>query len=335
MRSNEVKPDEIRIPGFVDLQVNGHRGVDFSSPELTIGGVTSVCEALRDHGVAGFLPTIISSPPSLIRRNSGLIARAQQQSPAGSAILGIHLEGPFLETSKGSRGAHRLEHMSRPSLELLNGMVQWCQGLLRLITVSPGLPGIEELIRTAVSNRIAVSLGHHNASRSAILRALEAGATAQTHLGNGIAGRLNRTNNALFHVLAEDRLAAMIIADGHHLPQSFLQTVWEIKGRARTIMVSDQSPITGLPPGRYRTLGNDVILDAHGKVSNPAEGHLVGSGLTIDHSVLNLLRLRICDPVDIGMIAFENPLRLINIPLPQSRDGRFVVVRPHRVEVTR
>lgn len=316
---------ETSVPGFVDLQVNGYLGTDFSDANLAASDVVGATRALRDAGTVAFLATFVTLPPDLLRRNIAVVLEACREPDVGSVILGFHVEGPFIDPRPGARGAHNEKYVRAPDVALFEDIYAWAQGKLRLFTVAAGVPGVEAVISAARHRGVAVSVGHHLSDRAALDEAVSAGATLHTHLGNGIPNTLPRTDNPIFHALANDRLAAMIITDGHHTPPSFIETVLKVKKPANTIIVSDQSSVAGLPPGEYRTLGNRAILDSSGRLYNPDSDHLVGSASTILQCVNHLASLGLCSSRELITMALRNPLRAIGTRGRfRSRPPRYV-----------
>ncbi|MFW5744901.1 MAG: N-acetylglucosamine-6-phosphate deacetylase, partial [Spirochaetota bacterium] len=251
-------PASIAFPGFVDLQVNGTHGIDFSAEGLTGTECDRAFALVRDGGTAAFLPTVITAPEDRLRRNLGTIAAAARSFGRPAAVPGIHLEGPFLDPTPGAIGAHNPEWVARPDPALLDRLQDAAGGMIRVLTVSAGVPGVEALIEHAAGQGVIVSLGHQMAGYEEVRRAADAGASMLTHLGNGMPHEVGRHENPLLAGLAEERLEAGIIADGHHLPGELVRLIVRVKGAERVALVSDAAPVAGLPPGRYTTLGNDV-----------------------------------------------------------------------------
>jgi len=301
----------MKLTGFVDLQVNGLGGVDFSDPELRGESFAEACRTVLSRGTAAFLPTMITSEPRTYERNLTLMAGLLDEPEFRGRLLGFHVEGPFISPEPGAVGAHNPAWVRRPDAELLDRMQDWARGKIRLLTVAAGLEGVEELIAHAVGMGITVSLGHHLADSAALARAAEAGARALTHLGNGVPLMLPRYPNPIWDGLAEDRLSMMVVADGHHLPTGVLSVMFRAKGIERSIVVSDASPAAGLPPGRHRVLGNDVILEPGGRLFNPETGYLVGSTSTILECMNVVARCCGYDLAALRALGFYNPLRLI------------------------
>lgn len=320
----------MRIRGLVDLQVNGYGGVDFSGNGLTEAQFARACRDLRTMGTTAFLPTLITSPPEVYERNLPVMAAVMGREEFRGRVLGIHLEGPFISSRDGARGAHSAQWTHEPDVEYLDKLIAWADGKVRLLTIAADSDGAEELARHAVDHGIAVSLGHHMADEQDLARLVRAGARALTHLGNGVPALLSRHRNPIWAGLGNDDLSATIIADGHHLPPPMLKTIIRTKGPQRCIIISDASPLAGLPPGRYESMGAHVVLEENGHLYNPATGYMAGSSATILACVNHLASLDIVTPEEIAAMAFDNPLRLIDAPPDEIAPGHEVHFDPER-----
>jgi N-acetylglucosamine-6-phosphate deacetylase len=297
--------------GYIDLQVNGCRGVDFSAPDLTADRFVSACQTLVASGTAGFLATLITSPVPLYERNLRLMTTALRWPEVRNCVLGFHLEGPFISPADGARGAHRREWVRLPDVELLRRLQDWAGGQIKIITLAAELPGACEFIRAARALGITVSLGHQLATAEQIRAAVDAGATLVTHLGNGLPHQLDRFNNPLWECLANDALTALVIADGHHVPAPMLKAMLRAKGVDRFIVTSDASPLALLPPGRYEALGNPCVLDASGRLYNPVTGYFVGSASTMRECVQHLASLGWLTADELATVSVRNPRRVL------------------------
>lgn len=219
-------------PGFIDLQVNGYAGFDVNADHLSEETILGLAAKLLAAGTTAFLPTIITAPETKILRAVETIARAHHSRPdLAHAIPGIHLEGPHIAPEDGARGAHAAEHVRPPELHEFDRLQQAAKGLIRLVTLSPHWPDAPAYIHELTKRGVIVSLGHTNATLQQISDAVDAGATLSTHLGNGIPAMLPRHPNPIWSQLADDRLRATFIADGHHLPAEILKVML----RAKTI----------------------------------------------------------------------------------------------------
>ncbi len=295
--------------GFVDLQVNGFLGVDFSSPALTEADFVRACRALLAQGTAAFLPTVITSARETYAHNLPLMAEVMAREEFQGRLLGFHLEGPFISRVPGAVGAHNPAYVRDPDVTFLERLLDWAAGRVRLLTLAAELPGAEDVARCAVERGIAVSIGHSLFTTADLDRLANAGATALTHLGNGLPNMLPRHDNPLWVGLAHDAYTAMLITDGHHLPASVIKVAARAKGADKLIVVSDASPVAGLPPGRYRFLDNDAILEPSGRFHNPEKHCLVGSSATMAQCVAHLASLEVFAEGELQQVGWENPRR--------------------------
>jgi len=304
----------LRIPGFIDLQVNGFMGVDFSSETLTEEAFRQAGHALIAQGTAAFLPTLITGHEARLHRNISLIGRAlKTDAKLARHVLGFHLEGPFISSKPGAVGAHDPAAVHVPDMAFFDQLNMWSEGRLRLLTLAAEVPGAADLARHAKACGVAVSCGHQFAGAADLARLAEAGATALTHLGNGMPNHVHRHNNSLLAGLAEERLKVMFIPDGHHLPEHVLKVFARAAGPKRLIATSDASPAAGLPPGIYDVLGNRAVLEPDGLLHNPEKQCLVGSSATLLFCMNVLHRLGLFTLEDLVRMGFHNPLALIGV----------------------
>jgi N-acetylglucosamine-6-phosphate deacetylase len=301
----------MQFPGFVDLQINGYKGVDFSGEKLTEQDFHFACQEIIRSGTVVFLPTVITSSAEIYQKNLKLIASVIKHKPFSMHIPGIHVEGPFISKEDGARGAHNKDWVRTPDIQFFDQLFRWSEGKIKLITVSAELNDADELCRHATKLGVRVSLGHQMANEADLEKMVKAGAVSLTHLGNGVPIQLHRHSNPIWAGMGNDELKAMIITDGHHLPPSLIKSIIRTKGISNVIVASDASPVAGLPPGKYNTLGNDAILDPSGKLYNPDSGYLVGSSSTMIDCMNYLLDLDILSTSQLLELGFFNPLKLI------------------------
>lgn len=272
-------------PGFFDLQVNGFAGVDFNDPATTPAEIVRASAAMRATGVTRYLPTLITTSLETFATCVRTLTAA-----ADPAIAGIHLEGPYISAVDGPRGAHPREHVRAASFDNFQRRQDAADGRIVLVTLAPEVEGALPLIERLVAQTIRVAIGHTAASPELIREAVQCGACMSTHLGNGCALELPRHPNFIWEQLADDRLAASFIADGHHLPPATFKAMLRAKSPARSVLVTDAMAAAGCPPGRYTLGGSVVELDATGRVAAPGARHLAGSALTMPQAVTNAVR---------------------------------------------
>ncbi|MCE5340008.1 MAG: amidohydrolase family protein [Planctomycetaceae bacterium] len=297
---------------LIDLQVNGYMGVDFSSPQLTESDFIYACQKMIKHGVTAFLPTIITSSENVYKRNLSLIAKASEKPELKEHILGIHAEGPFISKESGAVGAHNPKWTKKTDIDFLKKMQEWANGKIKILTMAAELQNADKLCKYACKNNISVFLGHQNAQLNDLERLADAGAKAVTHLGNGMPNMVNRHDNMLQYGLACDKLAATIITDGHHLPAHLIKTIIRAKGVDKVTVISDASPIAGMPPGKYNVLENETVLEKNGYLHNPKKKCMVGSSATLVECLKYLNKLNILTSRQIKKVVYNNPLQLIS-----------------------
>jgi N-acetylglucosamine-6-phosphate deacetylase len=301
------------FPGLADLQVNGYKGIGFSSPDLTEQQFLNTCRLLLREGCSAFLPTLVTSPVEVYKRNLPIIASVLGSQEFHGTIPGIHLEGPFISPEDGARGAHNRAWVRTADQQLLDELCEWSHNTVRLITVAAENAGIGDLIRHARRRGITVSIGHSLYNERNLAGAVDAGATALTHLGNALPHLINRHNNPVWEGCANDSLTAMMITDGHHLPPPVIKTILRAKGVERCAVVSDASTLSGMPSGKYESMGHTVIIDQSGKCYNPETGFLVGSSATMIGCMNYLASLKLLSAEELARIGFFNPLKIIGI----------------------
>ncbi|MHC4423188.1 MAG: N-acetylglucosamine-6-phosphate deacetylase [Planctomycetota bacterium] len=314
----------MKIPGLIDLQVNGYLGVDFSSGDLTQDDFTRACCEMLQTGITAFLPTMITSPTEVYKRNLPIIAKVLQADQFRGRLLGLHLEGPFISPADGARGAHNPKWIRKPDIDFFQQLIDWSDNTIKLTTIAAEAEGADQLACCATDRGITVSLGHQLATCDDLQKLAQAGARALTHLGNGVPALLPRHKNPIWAALANDSLTAMIITDGHHLPPSLLKTIIRTKTAQRCIVVSDVAPLAGMKPGRYEMMGNKVILEQNGRLYNPIEGYLVGSSATLLKCINHLASLNLATIDELIAMAFYNPLNLIKVD-PQEIAGGIAI----------
>lgn len=287
IRRGQVDEDIWISAGFIDLQMNGYGGDDVNAADCTAQTIVSLTRKVVSTGVTTFLPTIITASEERIVASLRAIAEARRCSRlCAEAIPYAHVEGPHISAAFGVRGAHPLEHVRPPSIAEFDRWQQGSDGLVGMITLSPAFDGAEAYIRYVTARGVHVALGHTDATPEQIGRAVDAGAKLSTHLGNGISPTLPRHPNILWTQLAEDRLAATMIADSHHLPADTLKSMVRAKGVKRSILVSDAVALAGTSPGTYDTpVGGRVELHANGRLNMVGTNFLSGAALPLKDGV--------------------------------------------------
>ena len=304
-------------PGLVDLQVNGVGGIEFNDPTLNVERLERACGLLDGQGVTSFLATIVTDSHETLKQCVAAIATARETSAMVSRrVAGIHLEGPYLSDQDGPRGAHPRQHCRPPDWDEFQTLQEAARGQIRLLTVSPHFDGSAEFIRQVTESGVTVAIGHTMANSEQIGAAVDAGARLSTHLGDGEHPQLPRHPNYIWDQLAEDRLMASIIADGHHLPAPVVQTFVRAKTPERIILISDITALAGMPPGHVATtsLGDVEVLDDGRLVVAGQREYLAGASMPLLVGMANVMRFAKVSTAEAIAMASTRPAQLVSIP---------------------
>ncbi|MFK4788407.1 N-acetylglucosamine-6-phosphate deacetylase [Microbacterium sp. ZW T5_56] len=329
----DAAPDAPWIsPGLVDLQVNGHGEGDVNASDPDPAHIIAMARSLAAVGVTRFLPTIITASPADMLARIRAVVEACADPLAAAMVAGIHLEGPSLSPEDGPRGVHPMEHIRPPAIDELQEWLEAGAGLIRIVTLSPHHEGAEAATRFLVSRDVRVAIGHTHADDDQIRAVVDAGASLSTHLGNGAHAVLPRHPNYLWSQLAEPRLAAGLIADGHHLPDATLRTMIAAKrpgpnGDHGAFLVSDAvATPAALREGGVSTVGGGVEIAADGALRHRATGFLAGSIQTLDVGVATIARLTgsLATGMELGAIA---PARVLDGETPWRVGARADILR--------
>ncbi|MBI3732857.1 MAG: N-acetylglucosamine-6-phosphate deacetylase [Chloroflexi bacterium] len=298
---------QIIAPGFIDLQVNGAFGHDFTTQPETIN---AVAHQLLAAGVTAFLPTIITTPlqqyPKVFEALPLLSPSGAVVRGGGARVLGLHLEGPYLSPERP--GAHDPVYL-RPSVTpLADNLIH---PSVRLMTLAPELNNGLQAVHNLSAQEIVVGLGHSAATYEQARAALVAGARWGTHLFNAMTPLHHREPGLIGALLADDEAFVGAIADGVHVHPSIFKWLVKAKGAERITLVSDAMAAAGMMPGEYSLAGSRVIVDE--RSARLENGTLAGSILTMDQAVRNLVAWGACSLADALTMASTSPARLLRL----------------------
>jgi N-acetylglucosamine-6-phosphate deacetylase len=311
----DLGAEDLRVsPGLVDIQINGYDGVDFNDPDTGAEQTAAAARKLWRTGVTAFCPTIITESFNHISICISNLIRAVDESPEfARAMIGIHVEGPFISPEDGPRGAHPKRHTRAPDWDEFQRWQDAARGQIRIVTLSPEWPGAIEFIEHAVVTGVVVAIGHTAADPTQIADAARAGAKLSTHLGNGSHAKIDRHPNYIWEQLANDDLWASFIVDGHHLPPSVVKCFLRSKGVARSILVTDAIAAAGRPAGRY-SLGNvEVEVTPERRVNLPGTPYLAGSVLEMHEAIAKTVQYSDTTLDDALRMASANPAEVLGV----------------------
>jgi N-acetylglucosamine-6-phosphate deacetylase len=290
-------------PGFIDVQINGGWGHDFTSDPDSIA---TVAARLPETGVTTFLPTVITSTPD--RRAAARRALRNADVPTTSAMpLGLHYEGPAISPDRV--GAHPPSLVTMPADDEL---AEWTADAgVRLVTLAPELPDATSMIERLTRQGVVVSAGHTAATTAEFEHGIDAGITMVTHLFNAMVPFSHREPGPIGATLAHPALYAGLICDGIHIDPVAVRMAWRALGAGRTVLVTDAVAALGAE-GPTATLGTmSVTVDERGV--RTVDGVLAGSNLRLDVAVRNLVSFTGCTPAEGLTTVTSTPARALGI----------------------
>lgn len=269
------------LPGFIDLHIHGSAGHD--TMDATPESLPAISGFLARHGVTGFTPTTMTAPhpPTLAAVQN--VAAALAQPMPGAAILGVHLEGPYI--SPHFPGAQAKENIRPANLAQFGELV--AAGPVKLITLAPEETGADALIAAALAAGVGVIIGHSAATYAQAIAACDRGVSQATHTFNAMTGLHHRKPGVVGAVLTDDRIFAQLIADTIHVHPAAMAVLARCKGPDRLLLITDAIRATGLPEGASELGGQPVfVCDGQCRL---ADGTLAGSILTMDAALRHFL----------------------------------------------
>ncbi|MDZ7952705.1 N-acetylglucosamine-6-phosphate deacetylase [Nostoc sp. DedQUE09] len=315
----DVAGDWISLGG-VDLQINGALGLAF--PDLTIKNahvLQKITKFLWDVGVDGFLPTLVTTSVEKIQRSLAVIANCTPLSLDGEGlgvrssakILGVHLEGPFLNYQK--RGAHPAEYLLPLTIDEVKRVLGNYAHVVKVITLAPELDPTGEVIPYLRSLGITVSLGHSQATSAQAQLAFELGATMVTHAFNAMPPLHHREPGLLGAAITHPDVMCGFIADGKHVSPTILQILLRASYQEKGLfLVSDALSPLGLPDGVYPWDSREIEVKSG--TARLADGTLSGTTLPLLVGVQNLVKWGICDVETAILLATDAPRQAIGLP---------------------
>lgn len=284
------------VPGFIDVQVNGGGGA-LLNDSPTIDTVRRIAESHRKFGTTGLLPTVITDAPEVLSKAIASVKTARAKNIPG--VLGIHIEGPFLD--KERKGAHALRFIREMTEADVTQITNADCGSIMLTLAPNRVP--PDLIRSLAEKGVLISLGHSEASLAEVTQALVSGARAFTHLFNAMSQMNGREPGMVGAALADPNSFCGLIADGHHVHDAAMKVALAAKPGDRMMLVTDAMPTAAGGPEFFELQGRRVHLE-NGKLVLD-DGTLAGSNLTMDEAV------RYC--VERLGVSLEDALRMASL----------------------
>ncbi len=309
-------------PGLIDLHAHGALGCDAmnADPEA----LRIMARFYASHGVTGFLAATMSAPAAEIEAALAAIGIAMGQSADGAALLGAHVEGPYLNAAQ--RGAQEAQWVRTARAAEYQAL--FASGVVRLITLAPESPENRTLIPYARRQGALVSLGHTQADYDTMREAMRLGATQVTHLFNAMAPLHHREPGPVGAALSLVGLTCELIADRVHVHPAALALAYRCKGPGGIALVTDAMAGAGMPDGDY-TLGGAAVRVRDGIARN-AEGALAGSTLTLERAVAHMALATGEPPERMLPMASRTPARCLGLAskgdIAVGRDADLIVL---------
>lgn len=293
-------------PGLIDVHMHGADGAELM--DGTREAVETMARFVAKNGTVAFLPSTVTALEEKTRLVSQVVADYQDLED-GAEVLGIHLEGPYInEKYKGAQYGPAIRPASTSELEELHAVLG---EKLRLVTLAPEVPGSLEAAQWLKDRRVTVSIGHTDATYDQAVQGFKSGITHVTHTFNGMRGLHHREPGVVGAVLATPGLYAELIADLIHVHPGAIQVLLRTVGVEHLVLVTDSVQATGLPDGEY-VLGDNEIFVQDG-AARLADGTLAGSTLTLKQAVRNMIEEIGVHPVDAFRMASLNPARTLGL----------------------
>jgi N-acetylglucosamine-6-phosphate deacetylase len=271
-------------PGFIDLLVHGGGGKGFADDSDE--SIKTISDFFFSHGTTGMLASLFSKKIDLLKNDVNRVATYAERHK-DSNIWGIHMEGPFINPLL--KGAHKIEALWEPSVEMWNELNASARGYIKLMTIAPELKGNIDVIRAAASQGVVPSIGHSLALYDDIEKAIDNGAAHVTHMFNAMRPFHHREPGIMVAALLRNELKVELIADGIHVDPIVMKLLHNIKGSGGIILVTDAIRACGMPDGNYHFMDQKIIVK--NKRAFLENGTLAGSTLTMEEAIRTMVQL--------------------------------------------
>lgn len=319
--------DKILAPGFIDIHHHGAVGERASNGAEA---VKKIGKFLPSTGCTAWLPTV-----NALEHCKGIV-EAMKSGTDGADIAGIHMEGPF-QAPKNLPGRPEVDaHLRKPDIKLLEAIQEVAEGNVRLMGVGIELEGALELIRHMRKMGIVPSVAHTKTGYERFMEAVDAGLTHATHLYNVMTGLHHRRPNVVGGVLTCDGVTTELIGDGVHVHPAAMDIAVRCKGVDKIALITDQSPLAGLPDGRYERPDGPAIIKKNGVCrmegfDESQDNTMLGSSHTIDHNLRTMVGKVGLSLKDALTMASLTPARIVGIDkvkgsLEPGKDADIVVL---------
>lgn len=291
-------------PGLIDIHIHGCASAD--TMDASLEALSAISSYLPQHGVTSFYATTVTNSRANLTAALDAVVANKDKLP-GARLLGAHVEGPYINIEY--KGAQNPEFFREPDPAEYHAWIG--KGVVKLMTIAPEVPGVDELIRYCREHGVELAIGHSCASYDQVIAAADAGVRQATHLFNGMLGLHHRKPGTVGGVLSDDRIYAQLIVDGIHLHPAIVNLAVKLKGIDRTILITDAMRAAGLPDGEYELGGQEVFVqDGAARIAN---GSLAGSTLMMDQALRNTMEFTGLDFAQVIQMATRVPAEAMGI----------------------
>ncbi|MCK4240891.1 MAG: N-acetylglucosamine-6-phosphate deacetylase [Candidatus Atribacteria bacterium] len=305
---DNVYKGEYIVPGFIDIHCHGGNGYD--TMDSTYEALKEISKFKAKNGCTGFLATTVTSSVKDTVKALNNISEYSKQSPEGGAeILGVHLEGPFINAMQ--KGAQREDLIIPLSVEVMEKFIKESGGLIKIITYAPELDTDFEFTSFLNNKGIIPSVGHSFADYETIISAIKFGLKSSSHIFNQMKGIHHREPGTIGAILTEENLFAEIIADCIHVHPAIVNLLVKAKGIDKIIIITDAMRAAGLQDGIYDLGGLKVIVK--NSEARLESGNLAGSTLTMNRAIKNMVEKMGINIKESVRMASLNPARLLGL----------------------
>ena len=292
------------LPGLVDIHSHGAKRHDFSDADT--GGLKVILQYEKSQGVTSYCPTSMTLPKEELLAIFQTAADVEQDDTCAH-IVGINMEGPFLDPAK--KGAHVEGYIRKPDVEFFRECNKAANGMIKVVTLAPNMEGAEEFIKE-LHDEVVISLGHTGADYDCAAKAMKEGALHVTHLYNAMNPMGHREPGVIGAAADNEDCMVELIGDGIHIHPATVRNTFRLFGDSRVILIRDSMMATGMENGKYELGGQEVTMKD--RKATLADGTIAGSATCLFDCMKSVISMGVPEREAI-LAATANPARSIGI----------------------
>lgn len=302
-----LSDNETLLPGFIDLHIHGSQGFDVMDQKKE--SLEAISQSLLNQGVCGFLATTMTAAKENIEKTLKVIGETKSNSDKVDNLLGVHLEGPFI--NEKYMGAQNAKFIQKPQVELFKSWQKLSGNLIKQLTIAPEVDGALDLIEALKDENMILSAGHCAATCKIAQNSFEKGISHVTHLYNAMSGVHHREPGLATAVLLDEKVSAELIVDRIHLSDEIISLTVKVLGKDRIILITDAMCAQGLGEGEF-SLGGQKVLVKNNQ-ARLLNGTLAGSVLSMNMAIKNMIKASGVSFEDAILMASLNPAKKLKL----------------------